>query len=57
MVRSVLTAPAARDRHLFRPGYVQALVDGPNDHFTRVNGNKLWEIGLLEMWLQRHGIA
>jgi asparagine synthase (glutamine-hydrolysing) len=57
MVRSVLTAPAARDRHLFRPGYVDALLDDPNGHFTRVNGNKLWEIGLLEMWLQRHGIA
>jgi hypothetical protein len=29
----------------------------PPAHFTRVGGNTLWEIGLLEMWPQRNGIS
>ena len=28
-----------------------ALLDAPNDHLTRLEGNKLWQLGLLELWL------
>ncbi|WP_431882586.1 N-acetylglutaminylglutamine amidotransferase [Micromonospora gifhornensis] len=55
-VRDALYAPEARRRDLFRPDYVNALLDAPNAELTPLNGNKLWQLGLLEMWLQSHGI-
>ncbi|WP_229399711.1 N-acetylglutaminylglutamine amidotransferase [Micromonospora okii] len=55
-VRDALHAPAARRRNLFRTEYVDALLADPNAELTPLNGNKLWQLGLLEMWLQSHGI-
>ncbi|TDB74626.1 N-acetylglutaminylglutamine amidotransferase [Micromonospora sp. KC723] len=55
-VRDALSAPAARRRDLFRVEYVDALLADPNAELTPLNGNKLWQLGLLEMWLQSHGI-
>ncbi|MFD2764119.1 N-acetylglutaminylglutamine amidotransferase [Micromonospora eburnea] len=55
-VRDALTAPEARRRDLFRAEYVDALLADPNAELTPLNGNKLWQLGLLEMWLQSHGI-
>ncbi len=57
LVREALTTPAARSRGLFRREHVDALLTDPNRRFTRVGGNALWEIGLLEMWLQQHGVT
>lgn len=56
-VRDALHAPEARRRNLYRTEYVDALLADPNAELTPLNGNKLWQIGLLEMWLQSHGIA
>ena len=56
LVRSALHARPARDRCLFRPEYVERLLARPNEERTRLNGNKLWQIGLLELWLQAHGL-
>ncbi|MDM4722540.1 N-acetylglutaminylglutamine amidotransferase [Micromonospora sp. WMMA1363] len=55
-VRDALTAPEARRRALYRTDYVDALLADPNAELTPLNGNKLWQLGLLEMWLQSHGI-
>ncbi|MEU1835558.1 N-acetylglutaminylglutamine amidotransferase [Micromonospora chersina] len=55
-VRDALTAPEARRRDLFRADCVDALLADPNAELTPLNGNKLWQLGLLEMWLQSHGI-
>ncbi|MFI0792904.1 N-acetylglutaminylglutamine amidotransferase [Micromonospora rubida] len=55
-VRDALHAPQARQRGLFRTEYVDALLTDPNAELTPLNGNKLWQLGLLEMWLQSHGI-
>ncbi|WFE28446.1 N-acetylglutaminylglutamine amidotransferase [Solwaraspora sp. WMMD791] len=55
-VRDALHAPAARHRGLFRDGYVDGLLRDPNAELTPLRGNKLWQLGLLEMWLQSHGI-
>jgi asparagine synthase (glutamine-hydrolysing) len=55
-VRDALAAPAARERGLFRPEYVQRLLAEPNGGFTPLKGNKLWQLGLLELWLQTHGV-
>lgn len=55
-VRDALTAAPARRRGLFRPQYVEALLRAPNAQLTPLGGNQLWQLGLLEMWLQTHGI-
>ena len=55
-VRDALHDPAARGRGMFRTEYVDALLADPNSELTPLRGNKLWQLGLLEMWLQHHGI-
>ena len=57
MVRDALTDPAAKQRGLFEPAYVEHLLAHPNDQLTPLRGNKLWQLGLLELWLQAHEIA
>ena len=57
MVRDALTDPAAKQRGLFEPAYVDHLLRSPNAELTPLRGNKLWQLGLLELWLQTHGIA
>jgi len=56
-VRDALYSPVAKERGLFRPEYVEELLKEPNAHRTPVGYNKLWQLGLLELWLQTHGIA
>jgi asparagine synthase (glutamine-hydrolysing) len=56
LVRDALGSDAARDRGLFRPGYVDALLADPNGELTPLRGNKLWQLGLLELWLQAHAV-
>ncbi len=56
-VRDALAAPAAKQRDLFRPDYVEMLLADPNKNRTTLGSNQLWQLGLLEMWLQRHGIG
>ncbi|KGH47421.1 asparagine synthase [Modestobacter caceresii] len=55
-VRAALHAPEARERGLFRTDYVERLLADPNSHRTTLGANQLWQVGLLELWLQRHGI-
>lgn len=56
MVREALHAPAARARNLFRKEYVDALLADPNTPRTTLGANQLWQLALLEMWLQDKGI-
>ena len=55
-VRDALTNDTARARRLFEPSYVEMLCADPEAHITPLRGSKLWQLGLLEMWLQSHGI-
>ncbi len=56
MVRDALSSQAARDRGLFRQDYLDMLFANPSDHITPLQGSELWQVGLLELWLQTHGI-
>ncbi|HEV7372487.1 N-acetylglutaminylglutamine amidotransferase [Arenibaculum sp.] len=56
LVRDVLEQPAARERSLFRRDYVDRLLGDPEAHITPLRGSKLWQVALLEFWLQTHGI-
>jgi len=55
-VRDALTSPEAKARGLFRASYVDRLLADPNASLTPLRGNRLWQLGLLEMWLQEQGL-
>ena len=57
MVRDALYAPAAKQRGLFQQPYVEQLLEAPNEALTPLRGNKLWQLGVLELWLQAHDIT
>jgi asparagine synthase (glutamine-hydrolysing) len=55
-VRESLCSDAAVRRGLFRRDYVDHLLADPEGHITPLRGSKLWQLGLLESWLQIQGI-
>jgi asparagine synthase (glutamine-hydrolysing) len=55
-VREALHAQAARQRGLVKPEYIDTLLDSPKEHITRLRGSKLWQVALLELWLQAHHV-
>jgi len=57
LVRDALASPEARARGLFREEYLERLLERPNKELTPLRGNKLWQLGLLELWLQAHRVA
>jgi asparagine synthase (glutamine-hydrolysing) len=56
MVRDTLTSRRCRERGLFQSDYVETLLSAPRDHITPLRGSKLWQVALLEMWLQSQGL-
>ncbi|MBF0622992.1 MAG: N-acetylglutaminylglutamine amidotransferase [Magnetococcales bacterium] len=56
LARDVLTNDAAQQRNLFQTDYVNTLLNNPEEHITPLLGSKLWQLALLELWLQTHGI-
>jgi asparagine synthase (glutamine-hydrolysing) len=56
LVAAAMSSDAARARGLFRPDYVDMLMRAPNDHMTTLGSSKLFQLALLELWLQAHGV-
>ncbi|WP_319775540.1 N-acetylglutaminylglutamine amidotransferase [Breoghania sp.] len=56
MVRDTLTNEKARSRGLFREDYLDALFANPTEHITKLRGSELWQVALLETWLQAQGV-
>src|SRR4051812_4705920 len=54
VLREVLTSKAAADRGIVRPAHLERLLAEPNAAITPTNGNELWQIAVLEWWLQEH---
>jgi asparagine synthase (glutamine-hydrolysing) len=56
MMRGILMSEACIKRGLYQRDYVNKLLAAPEapEHFTRINGSKLWHLALLEWWLQVH---
>ena len=57
LVREALYAPAAKERGLFSASAVERLLADPNGRLTPLRGNELWQLALLELWLQKHDIT
>jgi asparagine synthase (glutamine-hydrolysing) len=55
-VKGILNQRVARERELFNPDYVHKLLQDPEAHITRLRGSKLWQVALLEYWLQVHNV-
>jgi asparagine synthase (glutamine-hydrolysing) len=55
LVTDALRAPEAKQRGLFRGDEIDRLLAHP-DELTPLRGSKLWQLGLLELWLQAHGV-
>ncbi len=57
LVRDALTSQAARERGLFDTLYLERLFADPTGHITPLRGSELWQVGLLELWLQQQGVG
>ena len=55
-VRDIVTSASARSRGIFKRDYIETLLADPAVHLTGKGNSKLWQVGLLEGWLQEHGI-
>ena len=55
-VRDAVDAPVAKDRGLVRRDWLDAMLADPNTQRTNLGSNALWQVALLEMWLQERGI-
>jgi asparagine synthase (glutamine-hydrolysing) len=55
-VRDVIESPPARSRGLFNRKYVERLLADPERNLTPKGHSKLWQVAVLESWLQTHGI-
>jgi asparagine synthase (glutamine-hydrolysing) len=53
-VLDILDSNRARQRTLFRREYIDELLTDPAAHITPLQGSKLWQVTLLEYWLQQH---
>ena len=51
-MQDILNSQQSRERGLFSRSYIDKLLAEPEQHFTRLNGSKLWHCALLEFWLQ-----
>ena len=56
-VRDALTDPAAVARGLWRPDAVETMLAEPNRVRTTLGSNALWQLALIEMWLQALGVG
>ncbi|MCU1526873.1 MAG: asparagine synthetase, partial [Frondihabitans sp.] len=56
-VRDALLDPAAAARGLFDSATVERLLTNPNETRTTLGSNALWQLALIEMWLQAQGVS
>jgi asparagine synthase (glutamine-hydrolysing) len=52
LVKDAMCSRRAQDRALYRPEALDVLFAAPNDIRTSRGVNVLWQVGLLELWLQ-----
>src|SRR3954451_23522558 len=55
-VRNLLCDERSRERQLFNGSYIAKLLNDPERSLTPKGHSKLWQVALLESWLQSHGL-
>ncbi len=53
-MKSVLLSDSCRQRGVYQADYLHKLLQAPEQYLTRIQGNKLWHMALLEFWLQQN---
>jgi asparagine synthase (glutamine-hydrolysing) len=56
-VNDALNSRAAKDRGLYQLEPVRRLLADPNGTRTTLGSNALWQVALLELWLQEQGVG
>ncbi|MCW5724499.1 MAG: N-acetylglutaminylglutamine amidotransferase [Maricaulaceae bacterium] len=54
LVRDAVTSKDFRDRGIMRGAYVDRLLADPEGQITPLRGSKLWQAGVLALWLAEH---
>jgi asparagine synthase (glutamine-hydrolysing) len=54
LTRAAVSSRRARERGLFKQSYVDKLLAAPERHITPLKVAELWQIALLELWLQEN---
>jgi asparagine synthase (glutamine-hydrolysing) len=55
LAKEIFSQPVAHQRRLFNMDYIDTMLAKP-EQFSGRFGSKLWQVTLLEMWLQQHNI-
>ncbi len=55
-VTGVVKSDVCQTRGIIRNEYIDMLLESPKDHITPLRGSKLWQVALLEFWMQQNGI-
>ncbi len=55
-VTKILKSKDCLSRGIVRNDYIDMLLKSPEAHITPLKGSKLWQIAVLEFWMQQNGI-
>jgi asparagine synthase (glutamine-hydrolysing) len=55
-MQDILNSQQCRERGLYQRSYINKLLEKPEAYLTRIKGSKLWQLALLEFWLQQNNI-
>jgi asparagine synthase (glutamine-hydrolysing) len=55
-VREVLSDPRSRKRNIFQKKFLDWLLENPDEEITPLGSSRLWQVALLELWLQTFDI-
>ncbi|RLA06358.1 MAG: N-acetylglutaminylglutamine amidotransferase [Gammaproteobacteria bacterium] len=53
-MQDTINSKSCLERGLYKKNYLQNILKKPNENLTNINGNKLYQLTLLESWLQIH---
>ncbi len=56
LMHEVLSTNNVKNRGIFNLTEINTLLENPEKHLTPNGSSKLWQIGLLELWFQKHGL-
>jgi len=52
-MRDILYSSECINRGVFERAYIDRLMQAPEQHLTRIKGNKLWHLAVFELWMQQ----
>jgi asparagine synthase (glutamine-hydrolysing) len=55
-VTHILKSDTCMSRGIIQNDYIDTLLESPDAHITPLKGSKLWQVAVLEFWMQENGI-